>query len=1784
MENYRMYGLDFPPEIEFRDYEGGVKIIKRLTIKNTTKNIIKFRFLFQSSTYFTYPLQEIENISPGLTKSYLISFMNPLNDYKIIYETLNILIYDKQKDKKIYIKLIATPLKCDVVFPSVLNFKEIVIKQKTTEEFILRNQGTLNTIIKLSHKNFTKKKKLKIKIEPSQFILKSNQKINVHLVIHTEIPQNYTEYISCSIIEIPKHVERKIFSSDEEDTMNTTINPYDNEENIISDIIKILNQENVEVCLIKKKIQINWISVLPQIIILSDEKKNIFNKSIINFGKIILGQRITKSIFLQNLTKAPINIMAKKQKENDIFTFTNEKFTLKEMSKEEIVLSINGNNPVNEYTEVIQFKACNDYCIELFLICEIKSIKLQFQKTMYLFENTKVGDIINEKITMRNDENIDLYVEVVNTGYIFNVKNKKFIIKKNSYYSLNLECNCIYPINSFKRLYFLVHLNKQIFYIDVICNFSTNYQMCPISMHHIYRYKHLIHDKNTIYNSYYDKNEYIDIWDFPVEFDSYKDTPHELLSEIMDIGERDVFAVPKELDISEFEEKDLMIINKTPIEYTCVWSNALDKKIREQSIFEITPSEAQLPPLSYQKFRVKNVKNLKEKYTREIYECVVFPSNNKDYTKCNSKTLLPPLFLYVTLFQFKTKYLCETEKIDHSLLFFPRNISFQNMIEGESMYIISKFENNTDLTQIIDFTQFKNELDGIKVYPQINYVPRKSFLNVIIFYTPQKRELAESEIKIYYLVNGIEKKCLSIYVSHEINNVVLNKGEPNINLPCVSTETESAKKIPIENMTERNVLCLLIKEDLKDIVNIHIGGKDKYSEHLTEENVKEFERKDIDTNEETRSFINEENKYNFYFFCLSPFEKKNIYISAFCHSNICKSVPLLFTYLLYVNDEDMKNKFTYLKKNMKDHIKTCKQFIINVNIVKCSLILSPKIVESEPITPGRQFNAKIRIKNEHPVRIKFRTRTEISQIDGTHIFEQEEIVEAEKYIMTKKNEDVISSFSEKYFYVSFNSKRKGRFVYRFFVIVGENKSSVDIILNVVMPYFQIIDINDFKTPTSVYWNMTSIDKINAYLKEHLSKIEVEYKKSQGIEHMKKLFSEFDYIEFNIGNNVLNEETYVNMVLYNPLDTPLNVHINTIRSYILPILPPYVKNQEEQLAHLLYEDNAFRNFMRCLDSCEISPMQFEIKKKSTIIVTLLYKHKYVGFHNMPLIIEAENGKIVPLNLCCLTFQPNVPPIYLMNVKDLNQHILGLKNECIINVDLLNDSELDIFYNIEKNNNFTVLNSKGVIKRREYISLFILISRLSPSIIRENLILKSYFKHLQKDIELKKMEIELNINCTSKDIYKDSYKKINVFNNKCINDVDDQHIKTYCSNFIPAYSYIHAQNKLFYITPSSISIIYAPTNSLVERIVIIKNYSLSKDLKFKISNKDTLPGNILEISPSKGIIKSREQTIMRFTFILSDVLLDIEGNIQIELKFVENTSTVKSENEDTKKEVYEDTRENNKTKIVDAKLLSTSKKKKEKGFDDLTFSHAQKIFDNIQMFKYTYDNVNSNMLQKAVRRLYGVSNGIDEKENSKETTKQGVTQQSQFYFYIHVKLFTCNSDNAVTEKKNFENLIKTNIYPKLLYFKKYIRLPIPLEDKSKSFFKRRYLDFDKLEKWQIQNEQEDATHYKEKIIYHKRDIYCYMFSEMFKSIIKKHIKKHIAHLFEISACSIQTIDSILGEDFFDTMTRNQKTDLKAPIEEDYSFLKPTILSHFFSHIFSDVIKNLINENVTFTKKLD
>ncbi|SBS85508.1 conserved Plasmodium protein, unknown function [Plasmodium malariae] len=1575
MENCRMYGLEFSPSIEFNNYEGGVKVTKKLNIKNTTKNIVRFRFLFQISSYFTYPLQEIENISPGLSKNYFISFLNPLNDFQTICETLNILIIeDKQKEKKISIKLTATPLKCDVIFSSVLNFNEMVIKQKTIEEMEIKNQGTLNTVIKLSHKNISKdeKKKIKIKIEPSQFILKANQKQSIHINIYSEVPRKYKEYISCSIIEIPKQIEKHVFS-EEIDKSNRTMNPYENEEKTINDIIQRLNQENVQVRLIKKKIEMNWVSVLPQINILWKENGEIFKKSIINFGQITLGQKITKTIILQNLTGAPIKVEVKKHKENNIFTILNEKFTMKGKTNEEIILNINGHSPVNQYTEIIQFKACNDYCIELFLICEIKDIKLYFSKILYQFENMKLGDTANDKIIIRNEENIDLDVECISTGSFFNINNKRFIIKKNSFYSINLTCDCIYPINVYKRLYFLVHLNKQIFYIDVI--------------------------------------------------------------------------FPTELEVLEFEEKDLMIINKTPIEYTCVWSNALGVNRKKSSIFVVTPSEAKLLPFGYLIFRypsgdslhrpffvniwaymhiVKNVKSLKEKYTREVCECIVFPSNNKDYTKCNSKTLLPPIFLYVTVYQFKIKYLCETENVAHSLFFFPKHISFLNMIEEENTYAIAKFENSTDNTQIIDFTQFKSDVESIRVYPLINYIPKKSFLNVVIFYSPKKRELAHSEIKVYYVVNGIEKKYISVFVSHEINNVVLNRDDPNINLPYVSIETESTKKVPIENMTERNVLCLLIKEDADEIVNITIEGKKDIPEQEKDEDTDEFEDKESNINKESSSLINKEKKYNFFFFCLLPFEKKNLHISAFSDFTLSKSVPLLFTYALYINDTDMENKFTYLKKNMRDHMKSCKKFVINVNIIKCSLTLHPKIIESKPIICGKQYNAKIRIHNEHPVKVNFKTKAEIVQVDNSKVFDEEEIKEAGKDIIMKKNEDVINAFSDKYFYVSFNTKRKGRFIYRFFTIVGDN----------------------FKTPTSIYWNMISADKINEYLKDNISKVDIEYKKNQGMQNMKKLFNQFNYIEFNIGNNMLNEITRVNIVLYNPLDTSLNVQINTIKSYILPILPPYVKNQEEKLAHILYVDSTFCNFMRCLDSCEINPTKFKINKKGTKIITLLYKNKYIGFHNMPLIIDVENGKVVPLNLCSLTFHPKVPPIYLMNIKDLNHHVWGLQNECIINVDLLNDSELDIFYEIEQNDNLIVLNPKGIIKRRKYISLFILISRLSPSIINETLIMKSYFKHLQKDIELNKIQIELKLNSTSNDIYKNAYKKINMFNNKYIMDSQNQNIKTSCSHFLPSYS------------------------SLIERIVIIKNYSPLKSLKFKISNKNTLPGNILKIYPHKGIVERGEQTILRFSFILNDILLDIEGNIQIELKFIDDYSTTKSENGNVMCNV-----------------------------DD---SFETNIEDTVK------------------------------KDNLKEPIKQGIKKYSKYYFYIHVKLFTCNCDDAMTKKSNFENLIQTNVYPKLLYFKKYMHLPMPLEDKSKRFFKRHYFDFDKLEKLKIQNEKEKEAHYKQKFIYQKRDIYCCMFSEMFKSIIKKHIKKNFKQLFDISACSIQTIDSILKEDLIDTIT--------------------------------------------------
>ncbi|GAW80994.1 hypothetical protein, conserved [Plasmodium gonderi] len=1867
MENCRMYGLELNPLIEFDNYERGVKITKRLNIKNITKNIIRFRFLFQSSPYFTYPLQELESISPGLNKSYYITFLNSLNDFQTINETLNILIQDIEEDKNISIKLTATPLKCDIIFPSVLNFKDMVIKQKSREELIIKNQGSLNAIIKLSHKCASKEKKGKIKLEPSQFVLRANQKQHIQIIIYTDVPQKFREFLTCSIIEVPKSVEKKLFSQESPTMMNTTLHPYEeNYHKEVNDIIQVMNQEDIQICLIKEKIELNWVSVLPQIIILSEESKQIFNKSVINFGPVTLGQRINKTIHLQNLTYAPIKVKVdmisasmyvcmllcilmcmqmnihafelyaysfpalhlyvplllhrdqrlRSTKKNNVFQLLKEKFTINGCSKEEIILHINGQNPVNEYTEIIQFKACKDYCIELFLICEIKSIKLHFSKILYLFENLKLGDNVTEKITIRNDENTDVHVEIVNIGNVFNIKNNKFIIKKKSYHSVNLTCHCIYPINVYKRLYFLVHLNKQIFYVDAICNYSISYQMCPLSMHHIFRYKHLIRDKQKLYNSYYDQKDYIDIWDFPLEFDAYEDSSYEMINEIMEVEDGDVFVVPRELEVLESEEKDIMIINKTPIEYTCVWSNAVDPRKKQFTHFEVKPEEAQLLPYGCQTFRVKNVKTLKERYIKETHECIIFPSNNKDYRKCNSKTLLPPIFLYVTLFQFKIKYLCETENVPDRLSFYPKHISFLNMIERESPYVVAKFENNSDVAQMVDFTPFKGDMEAIRVYPLVNYVPKRSFLNVLIFYSHKKIELNESEIKIYYLVNGIKKKHISVFVSREINSVLLNNGDPNINLQCVSTDTDSSKKVVIENMTERNALCMLIKEDVSKIVDINIEGnksmfeeqnkEDKVDDNMDEINkinVDQFQNGSEKKNKETSLLINEDKKYNFYFFSLFPFEKRNLHISAFSDSTLSKSIPLLFDHMLYINQEDMKNKFIYLKNNMKDHLKNCRRFLIHVNIVKCSLTLHPKIIESEPIISGTTFNAKIRIHNEHPVKVNFKTKTEISQIDNRNIFAQEEIKEADKNIIAKESEDVINPFSEKYSYVSFNTNQQGRFVYRFCAFMGGKKmkerkptmSYVDIILNVVMPYFQIIDINDFKTPQSIYWNMTSVDKINMYLKENISEIDMEYKKSQGMENMKKLFNQFNYIPFNIGNNTLNEITQVNLVLYNPLNVPLKVQINSIKSYILPILPPYVKNEEEQLAHLLYVDNTFRSFMRCLDCCEIRPTNFEIIEKGTKTITLYYKHKYIGLHNMPLIIDVENGKVVPLSLCSLTFHPQVPPIYLMNIKDLNEHVLGLKNECIINIDILNDSELDIYYDIEQNKNLVVLNPKGVIKRRKYISLFILISRLSPSIIIETLIMKPYFKHLHKDIELNRVPIELKLKTTADNIYKDAYKKINVFNNKCINDIHGQSIKTFCSNFVPPYSYIHVKNKLFYITPSSINILYAPTNSIVERVVIIKNYSLSKNLKFKISSKNTLPGNLLKITPNKGIVKKEEHIVLRFTFILSDILLDIEGNIQIELKYVENDVSLKVEPQENScivddpsetkiEEVYEDTRDERRGN-EGAKVLQISKMKKKKKFDDITFSYAQKIFENIQMFKYSYENINNSMLQKAVRRLYGIHNEEPSKEeNPKESVERGVSVFPKFYFYIHIKLFTCNSDDIATAKNNFKNLVRTNIYPEKLYFKKYINLPIPLEDKSKRFFKRHYFEFDKMEKIKTQDEKGNRICFNEEFKYHKRDIYVCMFTGMFKSIIKNDIKKHIAILSDINSCSIQTIENILREDLIDVVTRNKKTDLNSQIKYDYTFLRPAILSHFFSHMFSDIINNLINETSLFAKKLD
>lgn len=536
-------------------------------------------------------------------------------------------------------------------------------------------------------------------------------------------------------------------------------------------------------------------------------------------------------------------------------------------------------------------------------------------------------------------------------------------------------------------------------------------------------------------------------------------------------------------------------------------------------------------------------------------------------------------------------------------------------------------------------------------------------------------------------------------------------------------------------------------------------------------------------------------------------------------------------------------------------------------------------------------------------------------------------------------------------------------------------------------------MTDFKTPQYILWKMTSAHEINQYLKEDISRIDRNYRKSQGMKNMKVLFEQFQYINFNIGSEPMDHITCLNFILFNPLDDiPIHVRINSIKNYILPCLPPHVKGDEEKLGRMLFVDNAFSNFLRCLDSFEITPLEFTIPPKKTKNVKLYYKHAYVGLHKMPLIIEVEHGKIIPLNFSAVTIQQQIPLVYVLNVKNFRKVVIDVKSEYITNIDIVNDSEIDIFYKVENTKNVIILNPSGIVKKKKYISIFLLYSNLEPTTITDTIIIHPYFNHFQKQIELNKIHVDLKIESVLEDIYKNEYKKFNIFTNRYIVATSDKKIESNYSDSIPAYSYLYAKNKQFCVAPTSISILYAPTNCIIKRLILISNCASSKDLKFKISNRSILPLNILKITPDRGVIKQGERHFVLFTFFLNDMLLDLEGHIEIKFQFLDSSILLKNKEQTDEtiiqnldkqttivEEVYVDTRKETKQAEEQLAYELKKKKKKESAIESLTFSYAQKICDNIQRHQYTYENINNTILQKAIQRLYGIEPGTDKNKN-------------------------------------------------------------------------------------------------------------------------------------------------------------------------------------------------------------
>mmetsp|Transcript_9855 Transcript_9855/g.22507 ORF Transcript_9855/g.22507 Transcript_9855/m.22507 type:complete len:1836 (-) Transcript_9855:105-5612(-) len=139
----RRFGIDCPSELHWHAKEPGGDYKQKLTIKNVSTQVIKFKYKLPETSFFFLKFPDLFTLNPGMAASIDVNF-RPIRSepYDDVIEFIT-------TQGNFFIRVIATMPEHGVKMQEHLDFGFATVKEESTRTFVLRNIGEVNAPFEL---------------------------------------------------------------------------------------------------------------------------------------------------------------------------------------------------------------------------------------------------------------------------------------------------------------------------------------------------------------------------------------------------------------------------------------------------------------------------------------------------------------------------------------------------------------------------------------------------------------------------------------------------------------------------------------------------------------------------------------------------------------------------------------------------------------------------------------------------------------------------------------------------------------------------------------------------------------------------------------------------------------------------------------------------------------------------------------------------------------------------------------------------------------------------------------------------------------------------------------------------------------------------------------------------------------------------------------------------------------------------------------------------------------------------------------------------------------------------------------------------------------------------------------------------------------------------------------------------------------------------------------------------------------------------------------------------